>query len=72
MMEPVFAEVKKSYEGKITFKKVDVEANPAEAAKYGVMGIPTFVILKDGKELARKVGAMPKDILTSWLDSNLK
>jgi thioredoxin 1 len=72
MMAPIFAEVEKDYEGKVEFKKVDVETNPAEAGKYGVMGIPTFVLLKDGEEVARKVGAMPKDILTAWLDSNLK
>ncbi len=72
IMDPVFAEIKKDYEGKIEFKKVDVESNSAEASKYGVMGIPTFVLLKDDKEVSRKIGAMPKDILTTWLDSNLK
>ena len=71
MMDPVFAEVEKDYKGKVEFKKIDVETNSAEAGKYGVMGIPTFVLLKDGEEISRKVGAMPKDILISWLDSNL-
>jgi len=72
IMEPIFSEVKKDYKDKVTFKKVDVEANSAEAGKYSVMGIPTFVLLKDDEEVSRKVGAMPKDILTNWLDSNLK
>jgi len=72
IMEPIFADVKKDYDGKITFKKVDVESNSAEASKYSVMGIPTFVLVKEDKEVSRKVGAMPKDILTNWLDSNLK
>jgi len=72
IMEPIFADVKKDYDGKITFKKVDVESNSSEASKYGVMGIPTFVLVKEDKEVSRKVGAMPKDILTNWLDSNLK
>jgi len=72
IMEPIFTEIKNDYEGKVTFKKVDVEANSAEASKYSVMGIPTFVLLKGEKEVSRKVGAMPKDILTNWLDSNLK
>ena len=72
IMEPVFAEVKKEYKDKVDFKKIDVESSAAEASKYGVMGIPTFVLLKDDKEVSRKVGAMPKDILTNWLDSNLK
>ncbi len=72
IMEPIFADIKKDYEGKVTFKKVDVEADPAAAAKFGVMGIPTFIIMKDDKEVSRKVGAMPKENLVSWIDSNLK
>ena len=71
MMEPIFAEIEKDYKGKVDFKKVDVETNSSEAGKYGVMGIPTFVLLKEGEEVDRKVGAMPKDILLGWLDSHL-
>jgi thioredoxin 1 len=70
-MKPIFAEIEKDYEGKVEFKQVDVEAETAEAAKFGVMSIPTFVITKDGQEVDRKMGAMPKDALTSWLDSHL-
>ena len=72
IMEPIFEEVKKDYEGKVSFKKVDVETNSAEAAKYGVMGIPTFILIKDDREISRKVGAMPKEVLIDWLTSNLK
>ena len=71
IMAPVFEELEKEYEGKVEFKKVDVEAESDEAAKFGVMSIPTFVILKEGKELSRKMGAMPKDVLKTWLDSTL-
>lgn len=70
-MKPIFEEVEKQYEGKVEFKKVDVEAETAMAQKFTVMSIPTFVILKDGEEVSRKMGAMPKDALTSWIDSNL-
>lgn len=70
-MAPIFEEVEKTYEGKVEFKKVDVEEDTSQAEKFGVMSIPTFVILKDGTEVDRKIGAMPKDVLTSWLDSNL-
>lgn len=70
-MKPVFEEVEKDYEGKVEFKKVDVEVEGAMAQEYGVVSIPTFVILKDGKEVARKMGAMPKEVLKQWLDSNL-
>lgn len=71
IMEPIFEEVKKDYEGKVKFTEVDVEADGEKAAEFGVMSIPTYVILKDGKEVDRKSGAMPKDVLISWLDSHL-
>lgn len=71
VMKPVFAEIEKDYTGKIEFKKVDVDADSAMAAQYGIMSIPTFVILKDGKEISRKLGAMPKEALKSWLNSSL-
>lgn len=72
MMKPVFHELEKEYEGKIEFKQIDVEADNATAAKFGVMSIPTFVILKDGKELDRRMGAMPKEMMKKWLDSHLE
>jgi thioredoxin len=72
MMAPIFEEVEKAYEGKVEFKKVDVEAEDTEASKYQVMSIPTFVILKDGKEVDRRMGAMPKEMLTGWIDEHLK
>lgn len=71
IMAPIFAEIKPEYESKVEFKKVDVEADNAQAAQYGIMSIPTFVILKDGKEATRKMGAMPKEVLKSWIDENL-
>ena len=71
VMKPVFKEIEKDYEGKVEFKQVDVENDGTQAAQFGVMSIPTFVILKEGKEVSRKIGAMPKDVLKSWLDANL-
>lgn len=71
IMEPIFEDVKPEYEGKVEFKKVDVEEETALAAQYGVMSIPTFVILKDDKEVARKLGAMPKEMLKGWIDENI-
>ncbi len=71
IMAPVFDEVKKEYKDKVDFKKVDVEVDSAMATKFGVMSIPTFVILDGDKELDRKLGAMPKETLTNWLDSHL-
>lgn len=71
MMKPIFEEVEKEYEGKVEFKKVDVEAETALAQQHGVMSIPTFVIFQDGKEVDRKMGAMPADVLKAWIDSHL-
>ncbi len=72
IMEPIFNELKKEYEGRVEFKSVNVEEENAMAMQFGVRSIPTFVILKNEQEVDRKLGAMPKEVLTSWLDSNLK
>lgn len=71
IMAPIFEEIKKDYAGKVEFKKIDVDADSLSATKYGIRGIPTFVLLKDDKEVSRKVGAMPKEALKSWLDENV-
>ena len=70
-MAPIFKEIEKDYEGKIEFKSVDVEADGDTASKYGIMSIPTFIVIKDGNEVDRKVGAMPKEVLKDWLDKSL-
>ncbi|HDQ88743.1 MAG TPA: thioredoxin, partial [candidate division WWE3 bacterium] len=57
--------------GKVEFESIDVEANGALAGQYQVMSIPTFVILKDDKEVARTMGAMPKDVFKTWLEENI-
>ena len=49
--------------------KVDVDANPDTATKYGVRGIPTLVVFKDGKEVGRLVGNQPKDAIVTMLKS---
>ena len=72
MMAPIFEELEKDYEGEITFKKVDVESEGDLAGQYGIMSIPTFVLIKDDKEVDRRTGAMPKELVKSWLDSQLK
>ena len=72
MMKPIFAEVETEYAGKVEFEKVDVEANNAMAAQFGIHSIPTFVIMKEDVEVSRKQGAMSKEILTSWLDEYLE
>lgn len=65
---PVIEEISVEYEGKITVGKVDVDAEPALAGKYGVMSIPTIILFKDGVEVGRQVGFSGKqgylDLLT--------
>jgi thioredoxin 1 len=72
IMAPVFEEIEGDYQGRIEFQKVDVEEEAELASKFNIMSIPTFVALKDDKEIDRKTGAMPKEVLKSWLDSLLK
>lgn len=72
VMKPIFDKVAPDYEGKVEFQKVDVEEDNAKASEFGIMSIPTFVLLKDGEELDRKMGAMPEQALRAWIDSSLK
>lgn len=68
MMKPVLAQLEKELEGKIEFVEVNVDEDNVTASKYGVMGIPTFVIEKDGKEVARKTGFTSKEELLKLLN----
>jgi thioredoxin 1 len=70
MMKPIIEELEKEYEGTVEFAKMDVEEAGPEAQKYSVMSIPTFVLEKDGEEIDRKMGAMPKDVLKGWIEAN--
>jgi thioredoxin 1 len=67
IMDPVLDEIEKELGDKIEIEKIDVDKDPEKASKYGVMGIPTYVILKDGKEVGRKVGVTSKDELKRLL-----
>ena len=68
---PVLDDAAKAYEGRVTMAKLDVDASPATAGRYGVRGIPTVILYKDGKPHAQKVGAMSRGQLAQFLDSNL-
>ena len=70
IMKPAFEELKKEYAGSIEFITDDVEQSGSRSAEFGVMSIPTFVILRDGKEIDRRIGAMPKDEMKRWIDSH--
>lgn len=69
MMGPIFEDTSKEYEGKVKFVKLDVQSNEGLAAKFGVQGIPTLVILKDGEEKGRITGMTTKDALKQKIES---
>lgn len=57
---PILEEVAKEYEGKLQIAKLDVDANQAIPAKFGIRGIPTLILFKNGAAAAQKVGALAK------------
>jgi len=70
MMAPVFEALSKEMTN-VKFVKLDVDSNQEIASKYNILGIPTFLIFKNGKEVLRQVGAMPKDQLKAKIQSVL-
>lgn len=58
---PVLEELSDEYKDKVLIMKLDVDANPVNSQKYGVMSIPTTVLFKDGKEIARQIGFAGKN-----------
>ncbi|MFH1262805.1 MAG: thioredoxin [Pseudomonadota bacterium] len=58
---PVVEELAGTYKDKIQFRKLDIDSNPAVPTQYGIRGIPTLILFKDGKILDQVVGAVPKE-----------
>ncbi|GAC1346429.1 MAG: thioredoxin TrxA [Acetobacteraceae bacterium] len=71
MIAPVLEEIAEEYKGRVTVAKVNIDDNPMSPNTYGVRGIPTLILFKDGKPAATKVGAAPKSELKSWVASSL-
>lgn len=71
MIAPVLAEIATQYEGKLKVCKMDVDANTETAPKFGVRGIPTLMIFKNGNAEATKVGALSKTQLSEFIDGAL-
>ena len=69
MIAPILEEVAKEYDGKIQIAKMDVDANQAVPAKFGIRGIPTLILFKNGQVAATKIGALPKSKLVEWVES---
>ena len=71
MIAPVLDEIAGEYEGKIKVAKLNIDDNPNTPPRYGIRGIPTLMLFKDGEVEATKVGAVSKSQLTAFIDSNL-
>ncbi|MBF6617384.1 thioredoxin TrxA [Pollutimonas thiosulfatoxidans] len=71
MIAPLLEDAAKQYEGRVIIAKVNVDENPDTAAKYGIRGIPTLMLFKNGAAAATKVGALSKSQLGSFLDESL-
>ena len=71
MLTPVVNEVAQKYEGKAKVVKLNVDDNNETAQKYGIKGIPTLILFKDGNEAERVVGATSKDNISRMLDRAL-
>ncbi len=71
MVAPVLEEIASEQSGKIRIAKLDVDANPITAGRFGVRAIPTMILFKNGREAQRLVGYMPKERLLQQLNPHI-
>lgn len=71
MIAPVLEEIASDYSGKLKVVKLNIDENPETAPKYGIRGIPTLMLFKNGNVEATKVGAVSKSQLSAFIDGNL-
>jgi len=71
MIAPILDDISKDYSDRLRIAKLNIDENPATPPKYGIRGIPTLILFKNGTVEAQKVGAVSKSQLAAFLDSNL-
>jgi thioredoxin 1 len=71
MIAPVLDEIAEEYKERLTIAKINIDENPQTPPKFGIRGIPTLILFKNGIVEAQKVGAVSKSQLAAFLDSNL-
>lgn len=71
MIAPILDEIANDYTGRIKIAKLNIDENPGTPPKYGIRGIPTLMLFKNGNVEATKVGAVSKSQLTAFIDSNI-
>lgn len=72
MVAPILEELAKEMQGQIVIAKVNVEENSETPTNYGVRGIPTMILFKDGQPVSTKVGALPKEKLKGWIEATIR
>ena len=71
MIAPILDEIAGEYQGRVKIAKMDVDSNKQTPGQFGIRGIPTLILFKDGAVAAQKVGAVSKAQLSAFLESNL-
>ena len=71
MIAPILDEVAESYDGRLTVAKLNIDENTDTPPKFGIRGIPTLMLFKDGQVQATQVGALSKSQLTAFIDSHI-
>lgn len=70
-LDPILEEIAEENNDKFKVFKINIDENPMVPQKFGVRGIPTIMLFKDGKLIDTKVGSLPKSALENWIESNL-
>ena len=71
MVAPILNELAEQYQGRLKVTKLDVDENPQTPPKYGIRGIPTLIIFKNGEVAGQRVGALSKSQLTAFIEEHL-
>jgi thioredoxin 1 len=71
MIAPSLEELASEYDGKVTVAKMNIDENPQTPTRYGVRGIPTLMIFRNGQVTATKIGALPKTKIKEWIDASI-
>src|SRR5687767_11828228 len=71
MIAPALEEIAAEMRGKVTVAKINIDENPSTPSRYGVRGIPTLMLFKDGEVLSTQVGANPKGKIVDWIQRSI-
>ena len=71
MIAPSLEELASEYDGKVMVAKMNIDENPQTPTRYGVRGIPTLMIFRNGQVTATKIGALPKTKIKEWIDASI-